>query len=122
MGSLREESPACHHVRPALQLAPAKLRQRALQALNPEVAGKNPVMRQLLALEQAGQWEIERLRRELAPSAPGPAMPGPLKADRHLTTCIPAQALGGLSSSSNTASASLSWSRLREVSARWNRH
>jgi hypothetical protein len=37
----------------------------------------------------------------------------------------PAQAYvfgGGLSSSSNTASASLSWSRLREVSARRNRH
>jgi len=71
VGSLREESPACHHVWPALQLAPAKLRQRALQALNPEVAGKNPVLRQLLALEQAGQWEIERLRRELAPLPPG---------------------------------------------------
>ena len=32
------------------------------------------------------------------------------------------QAVGGLSSSSSTARASLSWSRLREVSASRNRH
>ena len=34
----------------------------------------------------------------------------------------PAQPVGGVSSSSITARASLSWSRLREVSARRNRH
>jgi len=43
-------------------------------------------------------------------------------ADGCLTYCSPAQAYGGLSSSSSTASASLSWSRLREVSARRNLH
>jgi hypothetical protein len=46
------------------------------------------------------------------------------KTGRHLTTSSQDQAcvLGGLSSSSNTARASLSWSLLREVSARRNRH
>ena len=34
----------------------------------------------------------------------------------------PAQPVGGVSFSSNTASASLSWSRLRAVSARRNQH
>ena len=42
--------------------------------------------------------------------------------DGAVVICSPAQALGGLSSSNNTARASLSWTRLREVSARRNRH
>jgi hypothetical protein len=56
-------------------------------------------------------------------SAPA-AMPGSLQAGCHPTTYRPAQAcvLGILSSSSNTASASLSWNRLRAVPARRNRH
>jgi uncharacterized protein (DUF1501 family) len=59
----------------ALQLAPAQLRQGALPALDPELAGNNPVLRQLLKLEQAGQREIERLRRELAPLPAGVEIP-----------------------------------------------
>ena len=50
-------------------------------------------------------------------------MPGAFKTGRPLTNSSPAQtcAFGGLSSSINTAKASLSWSRLRAVSARRNR-
>lgn len=59
----------------ALQLAPAQLQQRSLPGLDPALAGGNPVLRQLLALEQAGQREIERLRRELAPLPVGVAIP-----------------------------------------------
>ena len=59
----------------ALQLAPAQLRQRALPRLDPELAGNNAVLRQLLMLEQAGQREIERLRRELAPLPAGVEIP-----------------------------------------------
>jgi hypothetical protein len=59
------------------------------------------------------------------PRESGPEMPGAHETSRHLTTCIPAQACvvgGGRSSSSDTAKASLSWSRLRAVPARRNRH
>lgn len=66
---------ACAAMEVALQLAPAQLRQRPLQALDPNLAGNNPVLRQLLELEQSGQLEIERLRRELAPLPPGLEIP-----------------------------------------------
>ena len=44
------------------------------------------------------------------------------RSDGAVMFCSPTQALGGLSSSINTARASLNWSRFREVSARRNRH
>jgi uncharacterized protein (DUF1501 family) len=59
----------------ALQLAPAQLRQRALPGLDPELAGSNAVLWQLLELEQAGQREIEWLRRELGPLPAGLEIP-----------------------------------------------
>jgi len=59
----------------ALQLAPAQLRGRLTAPLEPQQAGSNPVLRQMLELELAGQRELQRLRGQLAPLPPGLAMP-----------------------------------------------
>jgi len=54
----------------ALQLAPAQLRGRLTAPLEPQQAGSNPVLRQMLELELAGQRELQRLRSQLAPLPP----------------------------------------------------
>ncbi|TVS02515.1 MAG: DUF1501 domain-containing protein, partial [Cyanobium sp. PLM2.Bin73] len=60
----------------ALQLAPAQLRGRLASPLEPERAGANPVLRQMLELELAGQRELQRLRTQLAPLPSGLEIPG----------------------------------------------
>ena len=59
----------------ALQLSPAELRGRPNASFDPAEAGANAVLRQMLALEQAGAQQLQRLRRELAPLPPGLAIP-----------------------------------------------
>ena len=59
----------------ALQLSPAELRGRPGADFDPAEAGANAVLRQMLALEQAGTQQLQRLRRELAPLPPGLAIP-----------------------------------------------
>ncbi len=59
----------------ALQLSPAELRGRPEAGFDPAEAGANPVLRQMLALEQAGAQQLQRLRRELAPLPPGLEIP-----------------------------------------------
>ena len=59
----------------ALQLSPAELRARPNARFDPAEAGANAVLRQMLALEQAGTQQLQRLRRELAPLPPGLAIP-----------------------------------------------
>jgi uncharacterized protein (DUF1501 family) len=59
----------------ALQLSPAELRGRPGASFDPAEAGTNVVLRQMLALEQAGTQQLQRLRRELAPLPPGLAIP-----------------------------------------------
>ena len=59
----------------ALQLSPAELRGRPNASFDPAEAGTNAVLRQMLALEQAGTQQLQRLRRELAPLPPGLAIP-----------------------------------------------
>jgi|688.fasta_scaffold01069_6 uncharacterized protein (DUF1501 family) len=51
----------------ALQLSPIELRERLSSNFDPKRARDNAVLRQMLTLEQAGQQEMERLQRELAP-------------------------------------------------------
>ncbi len=51
----------------ALQLSSAELRGRPGASFNPEQVGPNAVLRQMLALEQAGQQQLQRLRQQLAP-------------------------------------------------------
>lgn len=63
----------------ALQLSPAELRDRWGGNFDPGQAGDNAVLRQMLSLEQAGQQEVQRLRRELASLPPDlPIPPGEL--------------------------------------------
>jgi uncharacterized protein (DUF1501 family) len=57
------------------QLSPAELRGRPGADFDPAEAGANAVLRQMLALEQAGTQQLQRLRRELAPLPPGLAIP-----------------------------------------------
>jgi uncharacterized protein (DUF1501 family) len=59
----------------ALQLSPAELRGRPAASFDPEEAAGNALLRQMLALEQAGALQLQRLRRELAPLPPGLAIP-----------------------------------------------
>jgi uncharacterized protein (DUF1501 family) len=59
----------------ALQLSPAELRGRPGASFDPQAAGANAVLRQMLALEQAGQQELQRLRSSLAPLPPGLEIP-----------------------------------------------
>ncbi len=59
----------------ALQLSPAELRGRPGARFDPEEAAGNAVLRQMLALEQAGALQLQNLRRELAPLPPGLAIP-----------------------------------------------
>jgi uncharacterized protein (DUF1501 family) len=51
----------------ALQLAPGRLQDGGSAVLDPAAAGDSPVLRRLLELELAGNRELERLRRQLAP-------------------------------------------------------
>jgi uncharacterized protein (DUF1501 family) len=59
----------------ALQLSPAQLRGRQPSSLDPERAGANPILRQMLELELAGNQELQRLRSQLAPLPPGLQIP-----------------------------------------------
>ena len=59
----------------ALQLSQAQLQGQARATLAPTAAGASPILRQLLAMEQEGEQELLRLRRELAPLPPGLAIP-----------------------------------------------
>jgi len=59
----------------ALQLSPAELQGRPNASFDPAVAGANAVLRQMLALEQAGAQQLQRLRGELASLPPGLAIP-----------------------------------------------
>lgn len=59
----------------ALQLSPAELRGRLNASFNPAEAGSNAVLRQMIALEQAGALQLQRLRQELATLPPGLAIP-----------------------------------------------
>jgi uncharacterized protein (DUF1501 family) len=59
----------------ALQLSPAELRGLPTPSLDPNLAGNNAVLRQMLALEQAGQLELQRLSQKLAPLPPGLEIP-----------------------------------------------
>ena len=59
----------------ALQLSPEELRGRLGASFDPAEAGANAVLRQMLALEQAGQLELQRLRQQLAPLPPGIEIP-----------------------------------------------
>jgi len=59
----------------ALQLAPAQLQGRQPAGLNPDRAGANQILRQMLELEQAGHKELQRLRGQLAPLPPGLTIP-----------------------------------------------
>jgi uncharacterized protein (DUF1501 family) len=59
----------------ALQLSPAELRGRQPAGFEPDRAGNNPVLRRMLELEQAGQRELQHLRKELAPLPAGLEIP-----------------------------------------------
>lgn len=59
----------------AIQLTPAQLRPEPLTILDPSAAGPSPILRQMLALEQAGQLELRRLLRQLAPLPAGLPIP-----------------------------------------------
>ncbi len=59
----------------ALQLAPAGLQQGSVPLLDPAAAGDSQVLRRLLELELAGNRELERLRRQLAPLPAGVSLP-----------------------------------------------
>ncbi|MEX0588552.1 MAG: DUF1501 domain-containing protein [Cyanobium sp.] len=59
----------------ALQLAPAQLRGHLADPLEPDRAGANPVLRQMLELELAGQRQLQLLRGQLAPLPPGLEIP-----------------------------------------------
>ena len=59
----------------ALQLAPAQLRGRQAAPLEPQRAGANPILRQMLELELAGNQALQRLRSQLAPLPPGLQIP-----------------------------------------------
>jgi uncharacterized protein (DUF1501 family) len=59
----------------ALQLSPAELHGRRGASFDRAAAGANAVLRQMLALEQAGQQELQSLRRSLRPLSPGLEIP-----------------------------------------------
>jgi uncharacterized protein (DUF1501 family) len=59
----------------ALQLSPAELNARALAGFDPAQAGSHAVLRRMLALEQAGAQQLQRLRQQLAPLPPGLEIP-----------------------------------------------
>lgn len=59
----------------AIQLAPAQLQGRQPASLDPNRAGANPLLRQMLELERAGNQELQRLRGQLAPLPPGLEIP-----------------------------------------------
>lgn len=58
-----------------LQMAPALLQGRADEALSPERAGNNQLLRRMLDVELAGHQELQRLRRVLAPVPAGLEIP-----------------------------------------------
>jgi hypothetical protein len=51
----------------SLQLAPALLRGSGPLDFDPALAGNNEILRRMLELEQAGYWEVTRLRQAIAP-------------------------------------------------------
>ncbi len=59
----------------ALQLSPAQLRGRQPSTLDPERAGANPILRQMLELERAGNQELQRQRGQLVPLPAGLEIP-----------------------------------------------
>ena len=59
----------------AIQLAPFQLQGRQDPSLEPASAGSHPILRRMLELEQAGNRELQRLRRQLAPLPPGLEIP-----------------------------------------------
>jgi uncharacterized protein (DUF1501 family) len=59
----------------ALQLSPAELHGRRGASFDPSAAGDNAALRQMLSLEQAGQQDLQRLRRELVLLPPGLEIP-----------------------------------------------
>lgn len=60
----------------ALQLSLPQLKTRSSGLLlDPSQAGSSPILRQMLALELAGQRELERLRDQLAPLPAGLSLP-----------------------------------------------
>ena len=60
----------------ALQLNLATLTAPPLTVPDPDLAGNNPVLRRLLALEEAGNRELARLLHALAPLPAGLTVPG----------------------------------------------
>lgn len=59
----------------ALQLSPAQLQGWSATTLDPNQAGPNPILRQMLQLELAAQRELHRLHGQLAPLPPGLEIP-----------------------------------------------
>lgn len=59
----------------ALQLSQAQLRGGSRPRLDPAAGGSSPILRRLLALEQASQRELDRLRERLAPLPPDLRLP-----------------------------------------------
>ena len=59
----------------AIQLSPAELQGRPGASFNPQGAGANAVLGQMLALEQAGHQQLQLLRQQLAPLPPGLEIP-----------------------------------------------
>ena len=88
--------------------------RRALQSISVTWMGGKREALGGTPLAARGYWRL--------PSGLGPLSPSTFLAGRSLTNFSPAQAIDSVISSSNTAKASLSWSRLRAVTARRNRH
>ena len=59
----------------ALQLSPAALRGRHVARFDPAAAGSNPVLRQMLSLEQSSFQELQLIRESLSPLPPGLDIP-----------------------------------------------
>jgi hypothetical protein len=59
----------------APHLAPFQSQGRQDTSLEPDRAGSHPILRRMLELEQAGNRELMRLRRQLAPLPPGLEIP-----------------------------------------------
>lgn len=59
----------------ALQLSPIHFDRVDGMSLDPARAGSNPVLHQMLMLEQAGQRELTRLRQQIAPLPAGVEIP-----------------------------------------------
>ena len=59
----------------AMQLSPAALRGRHAARFDPAAAGSNPVLRQMLSLEQASLQELQLIRQSLSPLPPGLDIP-----------------------------------------------